>query len=108
MTLAVALIGACGSSKSSGKTSTGATVNLTATDFAYAPTAVSVKAGKVTFVVKNAGGVDHNLTVADLKINEDVKKGKTASVSVDAKAGTYAFHCEYHPTKMKGTITVTS
>jgi plastocyanin len=108
LALAAVLAGACSSSGSSGKSSGGATVSMTAKDFAYTPTAVSVKAGKVTFEVKNAGSVEHNLTIAALKVNTDVEDGKTASAPVDdVKPGTYAFHCEYHPTKMKGTITVT-
>ncbi len=77
-----------------------------AQDFSYSPVAVHVTQGKVTFVVQNSGAVDHNLTVPGLKVNTDVKAGKTASVTLDAKPGTYSFHCEYHPTKMKGTITV--
>jgi plastocyanin len=107
--ISVALFAACGSSKSSGSSaSSGNTVKMTAKDFSYSPTAVSTKQGKVTFAVQNRGTVEHNLTVEGLKINKDVKAGESASVTVDAKPGTYAFHCEYHPTKMKGTITIGS
>ena len=105
-TLAVAVLGACSSSGSSGSAADATKVNLTAKNFAYTPTEVSVKAGKITFVVDNTGSVEHNLTVPGLKVDKDVEDGETASVTVDAKAGTYAFHCEYHPTQMKGTITV--
>jgi plastocyanin len=106
--ITVALFSACSSSGSSGKASGANTVTLKAKDFSYTPTAVDVKQGKVTFTVDNGGSVEHNLTVAGLKINKDVEAGETASVTVDAKPGTYAFHCEYHPTKMKGTITIGS
>jgi plastocyanin len=104
------LIGACSSSGSSGKSSGPAanTVALHATDFAYSPTAIDAKAGKVTFTVDNTGAVEHNLTIPDLDVEKDVEEGETISVTADAKAGTYAFHCEYHPTKMKGTITIGS
>ena len=108
LAITTALFAACSSSGSSGKASGGNTVSLTAKDFSYTPTAVSVKQGKVTFSVENSGSVEHNLSIEDLKVNKDVEAGKSASVTVDAKPGTYAFHCEYHPTKMKGTITIGS
>jgi plastocyanin len=103
-----ALLGACSSSGSSGKASGGKTVSLTAKDFSFTPSAVSVKQGKVTFSLKNSGSVEHNLSIEDLKVDKDVEAGETGSVTVDAKPGTFAFHCEYHPTKMKGTITIGS
>ena len=83
-------------------------VTLEAKDFAYAPTAVSVTAGNLTFMVKNTGSADHNFTVEALKINLDADAGSgPQTATVDAKPGTYDFHCEYHPSTMKGTITVT-
>jgi plastocyanin len=104
------IAGACSSSGSSGKSSGAAanTVVLHAKDFSYTPTEVDANAGKVTFTVDNTGDVEHNLTIPDLDVEKDVEEGKTVSVTADAKAGTYAFHCEYHPTKMKGTITIGS
>ena len=108
--VAGAFAGACSSSGSSDKSSGAAanTVALQAKDFSYTPTAIDAKAGKVTFTVDNTGSVEHNLTIPGLKVDKDVEKGETVSVTADAKAGTYAFHCEYHPTKMKGTITIGS
>jgi plastocyanin len=108
--LAGALVAACSSSGYSGKKGAAAanTVVLQAKDFSYTPTSVNAKSGKVTFTVDNAGAVEHNLTIPGLKVNKDVKNGTTVSVTADAKPGTYAFHCEYHPTKMKGTIKIES
>lgn len=85
----------------------GAKLTLTAKDFAYSPTALQAAAdAKTTIVVTNGDSVKHNLTIKDLKIDKDLPAGGSASATFTAKAGTYAFFCEYHPNTMKGTITV--
>jgi plastocyanin len=103
--LAGAIVSACGSSGSKG--ASGPSVTLHAKNYAYSPMAVTMGKGKVTFVVANSGSVEHNLTVPGLHVDKDVEAGKTESVTVTAKAGTYPFHCEYHPKQMHGTITIT-
>jgi plastocyanin len=87
----------------------GTTLSLVATDFKFDKTTLTATAGDtVTFTVKNdAASTEHNLTLEDLKVNKDVKAGKSASQTVkDLKAGTYQYHCEYHPSQMTGTLTV--
>jgi len=71
-------------------------------------TAVWVRAGGLYnhIEVENEGDATHNLTIEGLDVDEDLQPGKTTDVSFDAEPGTYKFHCEYHPSKMKGTITV--
>jgi plastocyanin len=44
--------------------------------------------------------------VESATVNKDVEGGKTIRVKATLKAGTYAFHCKYHPDAMKGTIVV--
>jgi plastocyanin len=112
-TIAAAMLGgsllvACGSSsKSSSGSSSATTVDLQAKNTTYSPTSIQLKAGeKVTFVVNNGDQIEHNLTIKDLKVNQDVEGGKTANVTVSVNPGTYQFHCEYHPQLMNGTITV--
>ncbi|HEY2956964.1 MAG TPA: cupredoxin domain-containing protein [Actinomycetota bacterium] len=131
--LAVALLAAgCGSSSSgsSGSNSGGAAstttagaasattaaaaggasdkVTLVAKGIAWDKTALTIPAGKkVEVTVENKDSVEHNLTFAAAKANKDVEGGKTEDVSFTAPAaGTYEFHCEYHPTQMKGTVKV--
>jgi plastocyanin len=83
-------------------------VTITAANFAFSPTTITLKKGqKVTFAFKNTDPVKHNLTVTGLSIDKDVLGGKSGQVTKTLKkAGTYEFHCAYHPQKMKGTITV--
>jgi len=102
---AAGVLAACGSGSESGG-SGGTNVPLTAVNITYAPTDIKVPAGDVTFTVANNDKVEHNLTVENGKVNKDVEAGKTVKAKATLKAGTYAFHCEYHPDAMKGTITV--
>lgn len=83
-------------------------VNITAKNVKYSPTTITLKKGqKVTFTLRNMDNIKHNLTIKGLKVNTDVPGTKTGSASLTPKvAGTYEFHCEYHPQQMKGTITV--
>lgn len=107
---------ACGSSSSSGgygETSTsapaaaaGPVTKLGAHDFGFDPSELTLKPGAATITITNTGSAEHNLTIEGLKVKKDVPAGKSASVNLTAKAGTYQFHCEYHPTQMKGTVTV--
>jgi len=104
---AAGLLGACGSSDKPASSASGPSVDLTAANITFDRTQIDVKAGAVTFVVRNTDKVEHNLTVDNGGVNKDVEGGKTAKAGATLKPGTYAFHCEYHPTQMKGTITVT-
>ncbi|MEY2419294.1 MAG: hypothetical protein QOG90_1974 [Actinomycetota bacterium] len=109
----VAFAGCGGNDKKESSPTTGAksgtTLNLVATNFKFDKTTLTATAGDtVTFVVKNdADSTEHNLTIEDLKVNKDVEAGKSAQQTVsDLKAGTYQYHCEYHPSQMTGTLTV--
>jgi plastocyanin len=89
--------------------STGSTA-LVAQGISYNTTKLSFKAGqKVTVTVQNKDNVEHNFTFKAAKANKDVEAGETAKATFTVPAaGTYEFHCEYHPNQMKGTVTVTS
>jgi plastocyanin len=123
--LAVALLVAgCGSSSnSSGSSSGGGTsattaaaasgggsdkIALVAKGITWDKTQLTMPAGKqVEVTVNNQDSVEHNFTFEAAKANKDVEGGKTEDVTFTAPAaGTYEFHCKYHPTQMKGTVTV--
>ena len=123
--LAAAVFGACGSSSSSSgggtpyggssskSTPTSApvsgsatTISLSAKDFAFTPTALTVPSGGGTVKFSNTGSVEHNFTVDGQGVSKDAEAGESATVKVDLPAGSYKFHCKYHPTQMTGTLTV--
>ena len=118
--VAAGALAACGSSSSSSgsgvyskPTSTPSSAagdgpTVTAKDFSFSPTTLDLTAGKtVTISAINDGAAKHNLTIEKLKVNVDLPPGSTKTAVVEgAKPGTYEFHCEYHPTQMKGTVTV--
>jgi plastocyanin len=79
---------------------------LTASDYAFTPTTVTVDATATSITVRNAGAVGHNLTVEGLSIDSALPAGRTTTIPVTAKAGTYAFFCAIHPGSMKGTIEI--
>lgn len=116
----VALLGAaCGGGDAGGEedvgTDTGAggggggssAATLTASDFKWDPTSLTVAAGG-TIELTNEDDAKHNITVEEAGIDEDVDPMGSVSVDVgDAEPGSYDFICEYHPDTMKGTLEVT-
>jgi uncharacterized cupredoxin-like copper-binding protein len=90
----------------------GQTVNVTMTEYQF-DMLTTVKAGKTTFVIKNAGKRVHNFQIKGEEINEKLsvnpKPGQTQTLEVDLKPGTYAITCpvDFHTAKgMKTTLTV--
>ena len=91
-------------SSSSSAPATGGT-EVTIKDFKFAPDTLEVKVGsKVTF--KNADGQQHTATSDDSGAFDAgaVDPGGSKDVTFD-KAGTFAYHCSFHPF-MHGTIEV--
>jgi plastocyanin len=97
-----------GSSEAGGAAT--ASGELTAKDIAFSPTELSFKGGgQISFGFKNEDSVEHNFTLEGVDgADKDVEGGEDVTVSFTAPApGSYKFHCEYHPAKMTGTLTVT-
>jgi plastocyanin len=87
---------------------------LSAERFRFDPPSLSVPTGTV-LLFANVGGKPHTLTADDGSFDTGVvapgtEGGRFAGHSATIRLGTpgrFAFHCEIHPQKMKGVITVT-
>ncbi len=85
-----------------------AKLTLVATDFKFDKASITAQAEQpLILTIKNDGAAEHNLTVEKLDVNEDVEGGKSASSdTITPAAGTYQYHCEYHPSTMSGQLLV--
>jgi plastocyanin len=96
--------------QSSAPTSTGTAtasgVALKIASFAYDPTPLTVTAGQQV-PVTNADSAEHTVTsdMAGLFAANEIKYGKSVTFTAPKTAGTYTFHCAYHP-RMHGTLVV--
>jgi len=107
----VVVMTACGSSATPSTGGGGANqVSLTTQNTAYQPTTLSVPASQqVTIVFSNKDSIEHSFTFDDNSKSVDADGGETKMLTFTSPAsGTISFHCKYHPTQMKGTITVGS
>jgi nitrosocyanin len=99
---------ATGAASSGG--SGGSIVNLVAKDFMFEPTTITAKAGQpITVTVKNEGQAEHNFSIDSLKVNKDVEKGESQTVTfTPTQSGAIQFFCEYHKNShgMVGTLNV--
>ncbi len=97
----------------------GVRIALTAKGIAFDKSSLSFPAGsKVTIVFTNDdAGTTHNVDIfSESNPSNPVFRGQVFAgvatmdytFTAPAKPGMYAFHCDIHPTQMKGTVTVTA
>lgn len=83
-------------------------VAITAADFSLTPATITAAAGqKINVTLKNDGAVEHSFTVGTTDVTE-AEAGATGTGEYAVQAGDTEFHCKYHPTTMKGTISGSS
>ena len=107
-------------SPTTGPTDGGGAIAVSMGDNFFDPTEISVASGaSVTFDITNNGTAIHNMRIAgpdgsytssDSAVSDPqlVTGGQTATLEWDAPSvpGEILFQCDFHPTDMKGTITV--
>ena len=106
LALAVAVLAGCGSSGGSGSGgSAGASSSfvITIKDFSFT-TPASVSPG-ATITVKNEDDTAHTVTADTGNAFDDQAPTGTSTFTGPTKAGSYAFHCTFHP-EMHGTLVV--
>jgi plastocyanin len=97
--------GGSDASSSAAPTGDSSAMTITAEDFAFSPTTLSLPSGESTITVTNTGAVEHSFTLDDDSVSEDVEPGESITVTVDLSADA-PFHCKYHPDQMTGTLEV--
>ena len=81
------------------------TIEATVRDYAFGPEPIKARVGDVV-TWTNAGPNEHTATLDDGSCGTDnLDTGEAGSLTFSAP-GTYAYHCEVHPARMKGTIEV--
>lgn len=68
------------------------TVNVTAKDFYFVLSRKTVKAGRVTFVIRNASPAMHDFKIAGHS-SKTIGKGQTTRLTVTLKPGRYLYTC---------------
>ncbi len=118
--IVAALVAGCASRQATGPTQTGGTdqglVGVVLREFEFEPRPLKVKAGKVRFFLMNRGSVDHDFMIPDvmsaMEHEQDlVKPGKSRTIEVELKPGTYEVICTvpgHKESGMKVTIEVTT
>jgi plastocyanin len=73
-------------------------LSLEADNFYFEPTILTGTAGqKIEIEVENEGSVEHNFSLTDQGIDQDVEPGQKAKVEVTfPQSGTLVFFCKYH------------
>jgi uncharacterized cupredoxin-like copper-binding protein len=85
------------------------TVTVSAKEFSFKLSTKTAKAGKVTFKVTNVGTIGHDFQIAGKK-TPLIQKGKSATLTVTLKKGSYPYLCTvpgHAAAGMKGTFKVT-
>lgn len=107
---AVVVLSACGSSGASPAAggSGGVQVPVDAQNFQFTPSTITVKPGdKVTVTVSNKDGYQHNFSISELSVSQDIAANTTQTVSFTATSSNLQFFCKYHKGKgMVGTLDV--
>ena len=78
-------------------------------DFYFSPTVLNGTAGKsLTLHLENEGSTEHNFSVSEQGIDQDVEAGEKAEVTLTfPDSGTLVFFCKYHQDMgMRGALEV--
>jgi uncharacterized cupredoxin-like copper-binding protein len=87
-------------------------VSVAAKEFAFALDPSQAKAGGVTFAVTNSGATQHDFKITGNGVEQKtplLEPGKSASLTVDLRPGTYTYICTvpgHEALGMKGSFTV--
>lgn len=93
----------------SGQTDVSLELDNEENDYYFSPTVLKGTAGqKVTIELENEGDTEHNFTLSDQGVNQNVDPGKKVEVTVTfPSSGTLVFECAFHAALgMRGALEV--
>ncbi len=112
-TLAVACGADADGDDGSGATTTpagggaGKTVDVTAQDFSLSPATIDAQPGEeIAISFTNAGSTEHSFTIDNGVIDIEAEGGGSSNGTFIAPSENAEFYCKYHPSAMRGTISV--
>jgi len=105
MISAVVVFGRESEAKGAGETAKGVTVQAKEVEYKITLSTHKVHHGTVTFVVKNAGKIGHNLTVQGGKHTATIAPGATAKLTVTLGKGTHTLYCSVPGHRQLGMVT---
>jgi uncharacterized cupredoxin-like copper-binding protein len=105
MITAVEIFGAESEAKGASEVAAGVTVQVQEKEYKITLASAKVKAGMVTFDVKNVGKIPHNLAIQGGKKTPDINAGKSAKLTVTLKKGSYTLYCAIPGHRQLGMVT---
>ncbi|MGZ4316575.1 MAG: cupredoxin domain-containing protein [Gaiellaceae bacterium] len=105
MITAVEIFGAESEAKGASEVAKAVTVQVQEKEYKITLASTKVKAGAVTFVVKNVGKIPHNLAIQGGKKSPDIGAGKSAKLTVTLKKGSYTLYCAIPGHRQLGMVT---
>lgn len=79
---------------------------IKAVDFSFDPTQLVV-APSAKLTVDNGGKAPHTVTFDDVSLDTGIiQPGASGQLAAPAKPGSYSYHCNVHPDKMRGVLVV--
>ena len=105
MLSAVFFFGKESEAKGAGQTAAAVTVKATEVEYKITLSTHKVHHGTVTFVVKNAGKIGHNLTVQGGKHTATIAPGATAKLTVTLAKGSHTLYCSVPGHRQLGMVT---
>lgn len=108
LAMAVLALAGVGTAAAYAPAASGTTVRVTAKDFSFGLSTKSVRAGRVTFVIKDTGHEPHDFAIAG-RTSKIISPGQTTRVTVTLKPGRYPYRCtvdSHAELGMKGVLRV--
>jgi uncharacterized cupredoxin-like copper-binding protein len=105
MLSAVIVFGKESEAKGAAETTSAVTVQAKEIEYKITLSTHKVHHGTITFVVKNAGKIAHNLTIQGGKHTANIAPGKTAKLTVTLKKGAYTLYCSVPGHRQLGMVT---